>query len=107
MDFGRVTERDGGGARDSVSCGHLPLLAGIAIGGVVQDGDRKSLGVPWMWCLCRTTLHDRVYSGVCIPLALISLLTVLCFRIYSILRAFTFLVSLISIGYRLQVFWGK
>ena len=47
VDFGRVTERDGGGARDSVSCGHLPLLAGIAIGGVVQDGDRKSLGVPW------------------------------------------------------------
>ena len=47
VDFGQVTERDGGGARDSVSCGHLPLLAGIAIGGVVQDGDRKSLGVPW------------------------------------------------------------
>ena len=47
MDFGRVTERDGGGAQDSVSCGHLSLLAGIAIGGVVQDGDRKSLGVPW------------------------------------------------------------
>src|SRR6185312_5965016 len=47
VDFGRVTERDGGGARDSVSCGHLPLLAGIAIGGVVQDGDRKSLGVLW------------------------------------------------------------
>ena len=23
--------RDGGGARDSVSCGHLPLLAGIAL----------------------------------------------------------------------------
>src|SRR6185369_10072248 len=47
VDFGRVTERDGGSARDSVSCGHLSLLAGIAIGGVVQDGDRKSLGVPW------------------------------------------------------------
>ena len=31
MDFGRVTERDGGDARDSVSCGHLPLLACIAI----------------------------------------------------------------------------
>ena len=31
VDFGRVTERDGGGARDSVSCGHLPLLAGIAL----------------------------------------------------------------------------
>ena len=47
MDLGRVTEGDGGGARDSVSCGHLPLLAGIAIDGVVQDGDRKSLSVPW------------------------------------------------------------
>ena len=57
--------------------------------------------------LSRTTLHDRVYSGVCIPLALTSLLTVLRFRIYSILRAFTFLVSLIRIGYMLQVFWGK
>ena len=31
VDFGRVTERDGGGARDLVSCGHLPLLAGIAL----------------------------------------------------------------------------
>ena len=29
--FRSVTERDGGGARDSVSCGHLPLLAGIAL----------------------------------------------------------------------------
>ena len=28
-------------------------------------------------------------------------------RIYSILRAFTFLVGLIRIGYMLQVFWGK
>ena len=52
-------------------------------------------------------LHDRVYSEVCIPLALTTLLIVLRFRIYSILRAFTFLVSLIRIGYRLQVFWGK
>ena len=26
--FRPVTSRDGGGARDSVSCGHLPLLAG-------------------------------------------------------------------------------
>ena len=31
VDFGRVTERDGGGAQDLVSCGHLPLLAGIAL----------------------------------------------------------------------------
>ena len=30
VDFGRLTERDGGGARDSVSCGHLPLLAGAS-----------------------------------------------------------------------------
>ena len=29
--FWPVTERDGGGAQDSVSCGHLPLLAGIAL----------------------------------------------------------------------------
>ena len=48
--------------------------------------------------LCRTTLHDRVYSGVCIPLALTSLLIVLRFRIYSILRTFTFLVYLIRVG---------
>ena len=40
------------------------------------------------------------------PLALTSLLTVLRFCIYSILRAFTFLVSLIRIGSRLQVFLG-
>ena len=29
--FRPVTERDGGGALDSVSCEHLPLLAGIAL----------------------------------------------------------------------------
>ena len=29
--FRPVTERDGGGALDSVSCAHLPLLAGIAL----------------------------------------------------------------------------
>ena len=49
------------------------------------------------WCL-----HGSLHI-----LSLTSLLTVLRFRIYSILRAFTFLVSLIRIGYRLQVFWGK
>ena len=47
VDFGRVTERDGGGARDSVSCGNLPFACQHCLGGVVQDGDRKSLGVPW------------------------------------------------------------
>ena len=31
VDFGRVTKRDGGGALDSVSCAHLPLLASIAL----------------------------------------------------------------------------
>ena len=31
VDFGRVTERDGGGAQDSVFYGHLPLLAGSAL----------------------------------------------------------------------------
>ena len=31
VDFDWVTERDGGGARDLVSCGHLLLLAGIAL----------------------------------------------------------------------------
>ena len=46
------------------------------------------------WCL-HTSLHI---------LSLTSLLTVLRFRIYSIVRSFTFLVSLIRIGYRLQVF---
>ena len=62
--------------------------------------------------LSRTKLHDRVYSGVCIPLALTSLLTAgvciplaltslltaLRFRIYSTLHTFTFLVSLIRIS---------
>ena len=49
------------------------------------------------WCL-----HGSLHI-----LSLISLLIVLHFRIYSILRTFTFLDSLFRIGYRLQVFWGK
>ena len=98
VDFGRVTERDGGGARDSVSCGHLPLLAGIALVAKCKTVIGRASVSRGRRRLCRTTLHDRVYSGVCIPLALTSLLTALRFRIYSILRTFTFLVSLIRIG---------
>ena len=91
-------------------CTRLGVLCALAfacrhrLGGVVQDVIGRASVSRGHRRLCRTSLHDRVYSGVCIPLALSSLLTVLCFRIYSILHAFTFLVSLIRIGYRLQVF---
>jgi len=94
-------------------CTRLSVLWALAfacrhrLGGVVQDVIGRASVSRGCRRLCRTTLHDRVYSGVCIPLALTSLLTVLRFRIYSILHAFTFLVSLIRIGYRLQVFRGK
>ena len=93
-------------------CTRLSVLWALAfacrhrLGGVVQDVIGRASVSRGRRRLCRTTLHDRVYSGVCIPLALTSLLTVLRFRIYSLLHAFTFLVSLIRIGYRLQVFRG-
>ena len=47
------------------------------------------------------TVSSREFAYLCLT----SLLTVLRFRIDSILRTFTFLVSLIRIGYRLQVFY--
>ena len=52
---------------------------------------------------CYITVSSREFAY----LSLTSLLTVLRFRIYSILHAFTFLVNLIRIGYKLQVFRGK
>ena len=85
----------------------------------MQDGDQaKRLGITLIlvgqvavdvggtWCPNRTTLNRVSWClhGSLHILSLTSLLTVLCFRIYSILRTFTFLVSLIRIGYRLQVF---
>ena len=94
-------------------CTRLSVLWALAfacrhrLGGVVQDVIGRASVSHGRRRLCRTTLHDRVYSGVCIPLALTSLLTLLRFRIYFILRTFTFLDSLFRIGYRLQVFWGK
>ena len=94
-------------------CTRLSVLWALAfacrhrLGGVVQDVIGRASVSRGRRRLCRTTLHDRVYSGVYIPLALNSLLIVLRFRIYSILHAFTCLVSLIRIGYRLQVFRGK
>ena len=94
-------------------CTRLSVLWALAfacrhrLGGVVQDVIGRASVSRGRRRLCRTTLHDRVYSGVCIPLALTSLLTLLRFRIYSFLCAFTFLVSLIRICYMLQVFWDK
>ena len=94
-------------------CTRLSVLWALAfacrhrLGGVVQDVIGRGSVSRGRRRLCRTTLHDRVYSGVCIPLALTSLLTILRFRTYFILRTFTFLDSLFRIGYRLQVFWGK
>ena len=105
VDFGWVTER-------RWRCTRLGVLWALAfacrhrLGGVVQDVIGRASVSRGRRRLCRTTLHDRVYSGVCIPLALTSLLTILRFRIYFILRAFTFLASLFRIGYRLQVFLG-
>ena len=89
-------------------CTRLSVLWALAfacrhrLGGVVQDVIGRASVSRGRRRWSQTTLHDRVYSGVCIPLALTTLLTVLRFRIYSILHAFTFLVSLIRIGYRLQ-----
>ena len=77
-------------------------------GGPIEEG--AGVGVGWRWWRVgrrRATLTlNRVswcLHGSLHILSLTSLLTILCFRIYSILRAFTFLVSLIRIGYRLQV----
>ena len=85
-------------------CTRLSVLWALAfacrhrLGGVVQDVIGRASVSRGRRRLCRTTLHDCVYSGVCIPLALTSLLTALRFRIYSFLRTLTFLVSLIRIG---------
>ena len=85
-------------------CTRLGVLGALAfacrhrLGGVVQDVIGRASVSRGRRRLCRTTLHDRVYSGVSIPLALTSLLTALRFRIYSILHTFTFLVSLIRIS---------
>ena len=59
-------------------CTRLSVLWALAfacrhrLGGVVQDVIGRASVSRGRRRLCRTTLHDRVYSGVCIPLALTS-----------------------------------